>query len=161
MVGSIEHSRKQFERMDAMPEGLRACAHEYGLPIVNACIQLNITNPRAIHNLVREIWDGARQPLQRKNRMGKRQEIYSTLDWLLLSKGGDITAETLVRFLWERGLVIVSREPTPQMIEASKATVSGFSERVTKTEKHRKRLRAAIFAAAKTHWPHLFEGAGD
>lgn len=135
--------QNSFEVVDAMPANLRQCVHEYGFAIVNACLQAGVRRPETIRNLVREIWEGARQPRQRRRRAG-------TLDWLLLQAGAEISASTLVRVLLDNGLVIAPICPSAAMIEASKAEVSGFSQRVTKTEKHQRRLVAAM-KAASTH----------
>jgi hypothetical protein len=44
-------------------------------------------------------------------------------------------------------MVIVPIDPTRAMIDASLSEVSGFNVRVTKEEKHRRRLKAALETA--------------
>jgi len=143
-----ERTERSFEDIEAMPPALRQCVHEYGYAIVQACLQCGVTNPNNIHQLVREIWDGARQPKQRRPRGG-------SLDWILIQAGAEISAATLVRVLAQNNLHIVPADPTTAMVEASKAEVSDFCERVTKTEKHRRRLRAAIKVGGKHLWPEI------
>jgi hypothetical protein len=147
---------KALQRVDEMPEGLRQCVHEYGLPIVTACVQAGVNNPRHIHTLVREIWDGARQTGQKNAAKGERIATQDVVDWLLIQSGSSLTAETLARALWERNLAIVPREPDAKMVEASMQTVSGFTEIVTKREKHSRRLKAAIEATVQNLWPCVF-----
>lgn len=125
---------------DNMSPELRQCVHEYGYAIVNACFCAGVVAPNRIHQLVKEIWDGARQPTQYRERGG-------TLDWLLVQLGAPLNA--LQRVLMNNDLVIVPLQPSTAMIEASKAEVSGFNVVVNKAEKHRRRLTAAIKAGAR------------
>lgn len=133
-----EHS---FELVDGMTPGLRECVHEYGFAIVNACLQAKVRNPATIHQLVREIWEGARQPRQRRPRGG-------TLDWLLLQAGAQVSAAQLSRVLKNNDLAIVPLTPTRQMLAASIAEVSNFNVVCTRTEKHRRRIVAAVRAGS-------------
>lgn len=50
---------KRMDRIDAMPPEIRACVHEYGLTIVDACLQVGVTKARHIHHLVSCIRDGS------------------------------------------------------------------------------------------------------
>lgn len=150
--------KKSLAVVDEMPAPLRRCVHEYGSPIVNVCVKFGVKSPRHIDEIVREIWDGARNPNTRMNARGEASAniIHDKLDWLLMQAGASTSAKTLVRFLWERGFVIVTREPGQAAIDASMSTVSNFDMRVTKERKHLLRLRAAIAAQAKALWPSLF-----
>lgn len=139
---------RSFDDIEHMPPELRECVHEYGYAIVKACQQAGVTRPANIHQLVREIWDGARQPGQKRGTGG-------TLDWMLIQAGANISAAVLLRVLENSGLAIVPIHPTREMIEASKAEVSGFNQVVTKSEKHRLRLIAAIKAGASWLRPRL------
>jgi hypothetical protein len=125
-----------------MPADLRACVHEYGFAIVTACLKHKVSKPAAIRELVREIWTGARQPKQTGG-------AESTLDWLLIQNDAGISAKTLLRVLADASLVVVPANPNAAMIDASMQTVSGFNMKVTKREKHRLRLQAAINVLAK------------
>jgi hypothetical protein len=131
---------KSLEDTDALPPELRECVHEFGLPIVSACAKHGVKSKAAIRELVREIWDGARQT-------GQSNSAYGTLDWLLIQHGANISAKTLYRVLAEHSLVITTVEPTRSMLAASMAEVSGFTVRCTREEKHRRRLRAALRAS--------------
>lgn len=140
MTNGERRSALVLEAIDRLPADLRACVHEFGWAIVNAFLGQGIRSPRTIRFLVKEIWAGARQPTQRSG-------AYATLDWLLVQAGANISAATLQRILGEYSLAIVPVSPTRKMLNASMAEVSGFNARVTKEEKHRRRLRAAIQAA--------------
>lgn len=151
-----QRSLRALEETDNMPAELRECVHEFGYAIVRAMLSAGIKSPTTIRVLVKEIWHGARQPAQR-NRVGRTHSpVLETLDWVLIQADASITAKALLRVLWQNGMVIVPWEPSTVMIEASKAEVSEFNQRVTKTEKHKLRLRAAIHAQARRLWPHLF-----
>ena len=141
-----EKRRALLDRTDSLPPKLRECVHEFGLPIVTACMSHGVNDPAAIRSLVKEIWAGARQA-------GQKSGARNTLDWLLLRNGAGISAKTLCRTLEDNHLVIASVEPTKAMLEASMAAVSGGNVICTKEEKHRRRLRAALRAAMVTDRP--------
>lgn len=146
---NTEKVERSFAVTDNMPPGLRQCVHEYGFAIVTACLDAGIRNPATIHQLVREIWEGARQPRQRRSRG-------NTIDWLLIQAKAEITAAELSRVLLNNSLAIVPLDPTRAMIDASMVEVSGFDVRCTKSEKHRRRLAAAIKEGSR----HLMRGGG-
>lgn len=150
-----ERAQQACEFVDRMSPELRECVHEFSLSIVIACLTQGIRSPRAIRHLVKEIWAGARQPTQSSG-------AYETLDWVLAQAGAEISARKLRRILAEYSLVIVPLSPTRKMIAASMGEVSSFTERVTKQQKHARRLSAALKAAAseflvadKSKAPHL------
>lgn len=149
MSGAALHA---LEITDAMPGPLRECVHEYGFAIVHAFREAGIKEPRMIRHLINEVWNGARQPAQRVGRPNSR--VLEKLDWLLIQHGSALTASTLVRLLWQNGMVIAPREPTTAMVEASIDATADMGL-VSKAEKHRGRLRAATVAAARQFWPHL------
>lgn len=135
-------SKKRVEaldRIDKMPPELRKCVHEYGLPIVSVCLKHGVKEPNKIRELVREIWSGARETAQRNQALG-------LVDWILLNSGSSLTVKGLNRLLADSTHVISPIEPTRTMLNASMAEVANFNERVTKEEKHRRRLRAALRA---------------
>lgn len=134
---------KSCDLVDNLSPGLRECVHEFGFAIVTACMTQGVKTPHGIRHLVNAIWAGARQPEQRS---GAAQ----TLDWMLIQAGAGISAATLRRVLAGYSLHIVPDSPTREMLAASMAEVSAFSERMTKEEKHRRRLRAAIRAFTQT-----------
>lgn len=153
-------SQKSFRDLaetDGMPAELRACVHDYGSAIVRALLRHGVTKPAHIREVVREIWDGARQPSQR---LGHGSRTINMLDWILMQQGRDLSARTLLRVLYDHSFIVLPLEPTPQMIEASVATIRNFDQRVTKTEKHRRRLRAAHDAGIRHHWPELAASVG-
>lgn len=153
-----QRALRALDDTDQMSAELRACVHEFGYAIVRAFISQGIDDPKKIRVLVREIWDGARQPAQR-NRIGRKHSpVLDSLDWVLIQAGAQISAHALLKYLWSKGFAVIPWEPSTVAIEASLATVSGGNVVCTKYEKHRRRLRAAIHAQAKRLWPHLFDG---
>ena len=135
-----------------MPADLRACVHEFGFAIVNACILAGVTQPARIRQLVYEIWQGARQPNQRTGTKGT--SALDFLDWVLIQAGAQITAPCLLRLLYQKGLVVIPHEPTDQMIVTSMMAIERMGL-LTKRKKHALRLRAAIRAATRQFWPEL------
>jgi hypothetical protein len=150
---------RNLDALEQMPRALRECVHEFGSPIVNGLMQCGVIDPARIRLIVHTCWMGARQPNQRiggtKN-LRNQSPVVDQLDWLLIQSGCGVSAATLLRVLWMNGMVIVPYQPSPSMIEASMATVSTFDQAVTKHEKHRQRLRAAIEAGARRLWPSLY-----
>jgi hypothetical protein len=128
-----------LDQVDKMPAGLRECVHEFGLPIVTVLTKFGIRDARHIREIVKEIWAGPRQD-------GQGNHVLNTID-VLLSRG-PVSALALRRLLVENSHVIVTMEPTRAMLDASMAEVSGHNVVCTREEKHRRRLRAALRAAA-------------
>lgn len=141
-MGALAKQENSFAVTDGMPPKLKQCVHEYGFAIVKACLQAGVSKPEHIHQLVREIWDGARQPRQSRRRGGQ-------IDWILIQANAEITAAELSRVLFNNGLGIVPLAPTRAMLDASMAEVANFDVRCTKLEKHRRRLMAAVAVGSK------------
>lgn len=143
-----------------MSPALRQCVHEYGFAIVHAFMESGIKNPKHIHNLVREIWAGARQPNQRQRKDWDKKKrpslVLEHIDWILIQAGAEVSAATLVRVLWSHGMAIIPRSPSEPMVDASLNALEEVGY-VTKRQKHTLRLRAAITAGIRRLWPHLFE----
>jgi hypothetical protein len=139
MSNKTGRRERQFEVVDNYPPELRRCVQEFGYPIVSTCLQFGVSNPKHVRELVHEIWAGARQIDQVGGPEG-------TLDWVLLQAGVHISAARLESVLADFCLKIVPTTPTNEMIEASLATVANFDQKITKTEKHRRRLMAALAA---------------
>lgn len=149
-TGVSKRSIREFDEMGRLSPGLRECVHEFGFAIVNSCRQVGINEPRHIRMLVREIWDGARQPMQRNGAVG----MVNRLDWLLVQGSAGVSASQLLRYLFDHGFIVVPREPTPPMVDASMDAVNHMGV-VSKRQKHHNRLRAAHKAAVKHLWPNL------
>lgn len=132
---------RALDEVDGMSSGLRECVHEFGLPIVRCCLKFGVSNPLHIRELVREIWDGAREG-------GQTNGVYGTVDWLLIQSRG-LSSATLSRVLADHNMTIAPLEPTREMLSASMAEVSSFNVKCTREEKHRRRLAAAMKAAAR------------
>lgn len=147
---------RALSEVDMMPGPLRQCVHEFGYPIVKACLFAGVKEPAAIRELVHQIWAGARHQNQKVTGLGTKTVNY--LDWVLVQAGASINAERLLRLLWMKGLALVPREPTTAMIDASVAAIKDMGP-LLRTKKHHLRLRAAISASTKHMWPHLLEGA--
>jgi hypothetical protein len=115
---------------------------------VTACVLAGVREPRRIRQLVKEIWEGARQPTQRRPTLG-------ALDWLLIQAESPISAKTLIRILRDNSHFLVPIDPTKQMVDASMAEVSNFDLRISKRDKHTRRLQAAMRAGVKHLWPDI------
>ena len=145
-----------FDEIDRMPGPLRECVHEFGFAIVHQCRELGVKDPRHIRQLVNVIWQGARSPQDRVHqRNGAGSAVLNHLDWLLIQCEAGITAATLVRILAMHNMVIVPREPSPTMVDASCEAVQHMGL-VSKKEKHKGRLKAAIEASSRRLWPSLY-----
>ena len=125
-----------------LPPELRACVHEYGLSIVRVCMKHGIRRAPVIRELVREIWAGARNASQPR-------APSSTLDWYFSQAGLDINVQTLIRLLEDQSLAIIPKMATREMIAVSMTTVAAYDLRITKQEKHKRRLDAALAVGAK------------
>jgi hypothetical protein len=148
----IERSERELALTDGLTPELRQCVHEFGFPIVDVLIKSGIRRASTIRHLVNEIWAGARQPRQRLYRAYPGKTVANKLDWVLTNAGAEISAERLVRVLYNSGFVCVPFEPTPGMVAASVAEVSGYNVRCTKSEKHRRRLVAALKVGHALIW---------
>lgn len=148
-----ERSERALQDTDAMPSELRMCVHEFGYAIVNAMRQAGVTKPGVIRQLVHECWQGPRQPLQNQHRSAGSSAL-NNLDWLMLQCKAGISAATLIRVLRQNSLIVIQIEPTQQMVEASMHFTEGRGI-LTKSAKHKGRLRAALDVAVKQQWPHL------
>lgn len=142
---------KALDDADRLPRELRQCVHEYGLPIVVVCIKHGVKTAPAIHELVREIWTGARET------SSQPRAPSSTLDWYFSQAGIGINTATLLRLLDNQSLCVVPKMATRGMIEASMGTVADFNLKITKKEKHKRRLDAALEVGAK-HLLRLLPG---
>lgn len=150
IAGVTKRQEHQFQLVDAMPADLRSCVHEFGFAIVNVCLQAGVRKPSMIRQLVHEIWDGARQPSQRANGINNNSAI-AKLDWLLLQEQCPVSANKLLRSLAQSNHFLVPRDPTTPMIAASMKAIETMG-RLTKQDKHRIRLSAAIKANAQSMW---------
>lgn len=140
MTGISKKRLRALTETDQMPRPLRECVNEFGYAIVSCCLISGITSPSVIRKIVPEIWAGAREQSQRHGAIG-------TLDWLLVQAGAGISAATLRRLLAQNNMLIVSAEPTAAMTTASMSTVAGgVYGKISKQEKHRLRLQAALRA---------------
>jgi len=148
-----QRTLRGLERVDQMPSDLRRCVHEFGLPIVDACVNMGVKEPQRIRQLVHEIWSGTRETWKQAPRHGA-SGLVSKLDWLLTNAGSPINALGLVRVLWQSGFVIVPLAPWACMVNASIEEVQHHGI-LSKQEKHRVRLIAAVRAAVQYAWPHL------
>jgi len=158
MTGIIEKRARRLEEVDDMPPELRGCVHEFGYAIVHAFVTNGVTSPGRIRQLVHEVWAGARQPAQRQKSNPLGASTIAALDWFLIQNGCDVSATTLTRLLWHNGMALLPCNPTRAMIDASMNAVTREMPIISKEDKHVRRLRAAVTAAAIALWPHLSEG---
>lgn len=156
MSGPTNVMRRRDESLrqtDMMPGPLRECVHEFGFAIVDQCRMFGIKEPARIRQLVRTVWDGARSPVDRPHSTGGSHTL-GHLDWLLIQAGAQLTAPQLIRLLWDHGMAVIPKEPSELMVQAS-IDETGKMGLVSKKDKHRLRLRAAIRAAAVKLYPVL------
>jgi len=119
---SQEHHDKikaRMARIDALPKDIRELIHEFGLTVVQAFLDQKVTKAYAIRHLIEQVQRGSNEP------------------------GTGVGGVGMVS---GRAMCVVPIEPTPAMIAASMATVANHDMAVSKEEKHRLRLRAAIKA---------------
>ncbi len=147
---------QSYCEIDQMPRELRECVYEYGFAIVKACMMAGVTRPNMIRLLVREIWNGARQPGQR-GKMAGVPGVYNTLDWILMQAGENISAATLARVLADNSYVVAPKGPTTEMVMASMSAIDGMGP-LTKRRKHTIRLQAAMRAAEAAALRKTVEG---
>jgi len=111
-----------MQTIDSLPEDWRALVHEYGFAVVMAMIGCGVKKPRHARHIINTV-----------------------LDELSPLRGSFSNQGTKTRA--ENRLALIPCEPTEAMILASMATVASFEVHVTKREKHKLRLRAALRAA--------------
>lgn len=107
----------RMDRIDAMEPDLRALVHEHGLTMVQAFLDVGVKKANQIAHLIMVVTRGSTE-------VGDRRE------------NPRLTSMK----------VFVPLEPSDRMIEASMATVANHDMPMTKREKHRLRLKAAIQA---------------
>jgi hypothetical protein len=127
----------QIDEVDRMSPPIRACVHDFGYPIVKTFLKFGCQNPTMIREVVREILFGVRDG-------GQKTSAYDALEFVL--SRGPVNVHQLLCILEENGLALVPANPTRAMLEASEAEVSGGTVRITKRDKHRLRLTAALRA---------------
>jgi len=149
-----------FDRVDTMPPQVRAVVHDYGYPMVAACLAAGVTKPGAIRSLIMNITMGARSTWMNRARggEGKSSPAAENLTPFLATSGCQLEGRAIIAFLWQQGFAVVPRSPNSVMVEASVAE-TGKLGLVSKEDKHRFRLRAAVEAAAFRLWPFLNEGS--
>lgn len=107
----------RMERVDGMDPEMKMLVHEYGLTVIQSFLDLKVTKARQIEHLIKVVLRGSTEIGDRTN-----SPKLSTMK------------------------VYIPVEPTERMVLASMAEVSNFDMKVTKYEKHRIRLKAAIQA---------------
>lgn len=141
-------------RTDSLPADVRAMVHEVGLPIVEAFLQVGVTEARHMRHIARLFWSAAHG--QDNARVGAR----ANLDVMLRQSGGAPHSAALARLMASMQLVIVASHPTPRMVQASIAE-TGRHGLLSKEQKHHVRLAAAMKEGAAELWPDVFAPAGD
>jgi len=115
---------RRMETVDAMTAEWRVLVHGYGFTIIDALLCCGVTKAKHARHIIETI-----------------------LNEMSATRGG--FSSQGARSLEANQMVLISKEPTEAMIEASMATVSSYDMTVTKREKHRLRLKAAIDAATR------------
>lgn len=152
-----EKAHRALEATDDMPSQYRLLVHEFGTEIVNEFRQCGVSDPRKILRLVVASWNGARNLSNRTGKNTKVSAPVATLDWLMIQAGAQISAMTLLAMLHKNGWAVAPYTASAAMIRAS-MSVDLTDRVVSKHEKHQARLRAAMNAASRELWPHLWDG---
>lgn len=148
-----EKVKRSFETIDKMPRELKSCVHEFGLPIVNSLVCAGITKPSVIRQIVHEIWCGTRETWMQNG--GGFHGMMAKLDAVLVHGNVPMNAATLARIMHSSGFVIVPATALACMVTASMETVTPEDGPMSKKEKHKRRIDAALTAARKFMFPHL------
>lgn len=56
-----QRRQKRMARVDAMKSDVRACVHDFGLTIVDACLAHGVTTGRGIRHIVQTVRSGSYQ----------------------------------------------------------------------------------------------------
>jgi hypothetical protein len=157
-------SRATCESVDDLPPAYRALVHEFGYSVVRAFHDSGVREPEKIRHLIRSVWLGAREPGNVQGKSIYSQPTHRTMD-MLLSQGRITGMAGLISNLRSQSAVIVSVTPTDAMVRAS-IEATGRMGLVSKAEKHRGRLLAAIEVGAfrMPTYPdanHPLTGKGD
>lgn len=152
--GISQKTLRSLDDVDRMSPELRKCVHEFGYEVVSSIIQAGVTNPNKIRNIIHSCLLGPRNSYNRSGKGSSYSPLLRSIDALLVNSGSNLTAEGLLRFLSLNHMVIVPREPSPAMIDASIEAIRHMG-RVSKRDKHRIRLKMAIDACVKKLWPEL------
>lgn len=140
MASVVKVRDRALEAVDAMPPALRRCVHEFGYPAVAVCLQMGVNDPARIGQLVSTILAGARSVAQ-------KSDPGQLMQWLELQTDGTVPPVTTRALCLRSGWLFMPGCASRGMIEASMNEVSGGNERMTKREKHRRRLNAALLVA--------------
>lgn len=133
---------RALDETDAMVGELRECVHDYGLPIVQACLQAGVREARHIRHIVGACWANAvGQP-------NGRRGMAASIDALLLRNGGVTTADQLAALLRAQGAAMLPVAVDSRMVRASMQHGTLRTER-----EHLLGIGAALRAAAEDHWP--------
>lgn len=142
--------------VDSLPPDIRAVVHDYGQTRVRFCLQAGITDGKTIRNLLASLLLGSPDGTNRTHKIGANR-IETAIDSILLGLGAPAVARELVTTLRRNGgLTIIPLEPTPIGIDASLGALDRIGY-VTREQKHKIRLRAAVRATDR----HLWEGVED
>lgn len=145
-----------IENVDNLPPAFRALVHEFGWSIVRAFMDCGMTQPHRIRHLIHTVWQGNKEPANKRKSAGPGSRALSSLDDLLIQSGSSVNAQTVIGLLRSADLAAVIRDPTPNMIAASSnALDEANTGRVTHEQKHQLRLRAAIRRGEADLWPFL------
>lgn len=144
--------------IDGVSTDARALVHEFGYSVVRAFDEAGIRNPKIIRNLIYAVWIGAREPGNKP--AAASPQVFRALNaaWPHLQN-----AEGMHGFLC--GVLkytVAPILPSRAMINASMAEM-GRHAVVSKEQKHRLRLQAALRAQAEylTNWRRCERARSD
>jgi hypothetical protein len=138
--------------VDRLPPLLRQAVGEYGFSVVMAFVQMGITDPKVMRHLVQAVRLGARERGNERPWAPQHRRVFNAIDTWLIANGAGFPAVALARGMREAGYIPVSLNPSLEMTEASMAEVTVYDPRLSKMDKHFRRLQAALGAADKSLW---------
>lgn len=152
---AVKRSQNRMKEIDSLPEDLRHLVYEHGWSIIKAFIDSGIKKKNSINHIIYTVREGSFE-------IGKREGenlIYKSipLSEEIICRCLDFfkippISKQIIGHLIHKGQIIVPTEPSEKMIQASMDAVKPISEGgrpLTKHQKHKIRLRAAMKAAMK------------
>lgn len=143
-----------IDTVDRLPRAVRHLVHEFGASVVFEFVAAGIVDPNRIRHLIKAVHLGPREPGNLVNRGAfSTRRAFNIFDTWLVQHGAGFPAVALVRGMREMGFTPVGTTgPTKEMLAASMEAVTHKDERLTKADKHTRRLQAALKAADAALW---------
>lgn len=144
--------RQRQAHVDSLPADIRALVHDFGWGVVSAYLQAGVTKAKRIRHLIETTLDGSWEIRSRRLNTQVISRAAERLNKCLSEFHLPANGQALVDSLRRNGAVIVCMQPTTAMVDASIHALHQpqyANAYVTKQEKHRIRLTAALRAAER------------